>query len=82
MKEWFSGAPHSERLPSYSCMDIRITKSFRMFGLVSSAFLNVSNLRKAKNIITYEYNTDNNQSVKDGVNLPLLIPSLGISVRF
>ena len=79
---WSSGAPNSERLPSYSCMDLRITKTFDMFGLATSAFLDVSNVLMAKNIITYQYYIDNNQPTKEGVNLPPIIPSLGISVRF
>jgi outer membrane receptor for ferrienterochelin and colicin len=80
--EWFSGAPNSERLPFYSCMDIRLTKSFALFGLATSVFLDVSNLFKASNIITYQYYINNNTPVKDGVNLPPLIPSLGMSIRF
>lgn len=80
--DWISGAPNSERLPSYRCMDIRITKSFGLFGLATSAFLDVSNLLMAKNIITYHYYIENNQSAKDGVNLPPIIPSIGISARF
>ena len=79
---WSSGAPNSERLPSYRCMDVRMTKSFEMFGLATSAFLDVSNVLMAKNIITYQYYIDDNQPTKDGVNLPPLIPSIGISVRF
>jgi outer membrane receptor protein involved in Fe transport len=79
---WSSSAPNSERLPSYSCVDIRFTKSFDMFGLATSAFLDVSNLLMAKNIIMYQYYIDNNQPKKDGVNLPPIIPSVGISVRF
>lgn len=80
--EWISGAPNSERLPSYSCMDMRITKSFRMFGLVTSTFLDISNLLNAKNILAYQYYINNNKSVKDGVGLPPLIPSIGMSIQF
>jgi outer membrane receptor for ferrienterochelin and colicin len=81
--DWFSGAPNSERFPSYSCVDLRITKGFEMFGLAASVFLDVSNLLMTKNIITYQYYIDNNQPVKkNGGNLPSLIPSLGISIRF
>ena len=81
--DWFSGAPNSERFPSYSCIDLRITKGFEMFGLATSAFLDMSNLLMTKNIIAYQYYINNNQPVKDGgVNLPSLIPSLGISIRF
>jgi hypothetical protein len=80
--DWSSGAPNSERLPSYKCMDIRMTKSFVLFGLSTSVFLDVSNVLMANNIITYQYYIDNNQPVKNEVNLPPLIPSIGISVRF
>ncbi|RPI05004.1 MAG: TonB-dependent receptor [Ignavibacteriae bacterium] len=80
--DWFSGQPNSERLPSYSCLDLRITKSFEMFGLATSAFLDVSNLLMAKNIIAYRYHIENGQPVKNGINLPPLVPSMGMSVRF
>jgi len=53
-----------------------------MFGLVTSVFLETSNLLDAKNILAYQYYIKNNSPVKDGVGLPPLIPSLGISVRF
>ena len=80
--EWSSGPPNSDRLPSYSCMGMRITKSFKMFGLVTSTFLDISNLLDAKNILAYQYYINNNTPVKDGVGLPPLIPTIGISVRF
>jgi outer membrane receptor for ferrienterochelin and colicin len=80
--EWNSGAPNSERLPSYSCMDMRITKSFRLFGFVTSTFLDISNLLDAKNILAYRYYINNNNPVKDGEGLPPLIPSIGMSIQF
>jgi outer membrane receptor for ferrienterochelin and colicin len=80
--EWISGPPNSGRLPSYSCMDLRISKSFKMFGLVTSTFLDISNLFNTRNIIAYEYYINYNNAREDGVGLPPLIPSIGISVRF
>jgi hypothetical protein len=79
---WSSGAPNSERLPSYSCMDMRMTKDFALFGLETSVFLDVSNVLMSKNIISYQYYINYNAPAKDGVNLPPIIPSIGISVRF
>jgi hypothetical protein len=80
--EWISGAPNSDRMPPYRNMDLRITKSFELFGLTTSTFLDVSNLLNASNIVAYQYYIDNGKPTKDGENLPPLIPSLGISVRF
>jgi outer membrane receptor for ferrienterochelin and colicin len=80
--EWMAGAPNSERLPFYSRVDLRITKSFEMFGLAASAFLDVSNMFAAKNIFAYQYMFNNNQTTKKEINLPPLIPSLGIAIRF
>jgi outer membrane receptor for ferrienterochelin and colicin len=80
--EWISGAPNSERLPSYSCMDLRISKGFQMFGLATSLFLEASNLFDASNFIAYQYYFDYGNAIKEGEKLPPLVPSMGMSIRF
>ncbi|MCX6138228.1 MAG: hypothetical protein NTV54_12110, partial [Ignavibacteriales bacterium] len=52
---WIPGAPNSERLPSYSRMDVRVTRDFAIWGLTTSLFLDVSNVFNVKNLQSYRY---------------------------
>ena len=79
---WISGAPNSERLPSYSRTDFRVTKDFSLFGFSTSAFLDVSNMFNVKNLQSYRYSFDGNgRPLRKEQYLWPIIPSVGMSVR-
>lgn len=79
---WISGAPNSERLPSYSRTDFRATKNFSLFGFSTSVFLDVSNIFNVKNLQSYRYSFDGNgMPLRKDQYLWPIIPSIGMSVR-
>ena len=81
--EWQLGKPNSAYLPAYRRVDLRVSKDFGLFGLSSSAFLDISNIFDFTNVQSYEYRYDNqgNPQVEEQALWPIL-PTLGIAVRF
>jgi outer membrane receptor for ferrienterochelin and colicin len=81
--EWHAGSPNSAYITAYKRVDFRVTKSFGLFGLSSSAFLDVSNAFNFDNIQTYNYEFDNHGQPRiEEVKLWPILPTLGMTVRF
>jgi outer membrane receptor protein involved in Fe transport len=81
--EWHAGSPNSAYIKSYKRVDFRVTKIFEIFGLSSSAFLDVSNAFNFDNIQTYSYEFDNHGQPRiEEVKLWPILPTLGMTVRF
>jgi hypothetical protein len=81
--EWHAGSPNSDYIKAYKRVDFRVTKSFGLFGLSSSAFLDVSNAFNFDNIQTYSYGFDNHGQPRiEEVKLWPILPTLGMTVRF
>jgi len=81
--EWESGDPNSSHFPSYKRVDLRLSKNFELFGLSSSAFLDVSNIFNYKNIQAYQYTfSSNGQPLIKEVKLWPILPTFGIAVKF
>jgi outer membrane receptor protein involved in Fe transport len=81
--EWHAGNPNSAYIPAYKRIDFRISKNFKLFGLPTSAFLDISNAFNFNNIQTYSYKFDEHGQPKiSEVKLWPILPSLGITVRF
>jgi len=80
---WQLGKPNSVYLPAYRRVDVRLTKNFKLFGLVSSAFLDVSNIFDFTNVESYYYEFDS-QGDPERVTHTLMpiLPTLGMSVKF
>jgi hypothetical protein len=81
--EWHIGKPNSEYVPAYKRVDFRISDNFILFGLSSSAFIDVSNVFNFNNIQTYNYGFDDHgQPTITEVKLWPILPTLGMTVRF
>jgi outer membrane receptor for ferrienterochelin and colicin len=81
--EWIPGLPNSDHLPAYKRTDLRISKSFLLFGKSTSVFLDVSNLFNATNIQAYRYRFDNGGNpYREEIKLWPILPTLGISMKF
>ncbi len=80
--EWKRGNPNSAYMPAYKRVDLRLSKDFKLFGLASSIFLDVSNIFNYKNIQAYQYTLRNGQPVVKEVKLWPILPTFGLSVKF
>ncbi|HLE32707.1 MAG TPA: TonB-dependent receptor [Bacteroidota bacterium] len=81
--QWIRGTSNSGRIPPYIRTDLRISKGFEMFGLATSAFLDISNVFNTMNIQSFRYTRDGNGNpLKQEIELWPIIPSVGLSVRF
>ena len=80
--EWEPGKPNSAHLPAYKRVDLRISKDFNLFGFLSSAFIDVSNIFNYKNIQAYKYTFSNGQPVIKEITLWPILPTFGLSVKF
>jgi hypothetical protein len=70
-------------MPAYKRIDFRVSKDFILFGLSSSAFLDISNVFNFKNIQIYSYEFDDHGQPKiAAVKLWPLLPGLGMTIRF
>ncbi len=80
---WQLGSPNFAYLPAYKRVDVRVTKDFELFGLPSSAFLDVSNIFDFANVQAYYYGFDSQGQPKIVAEklLPIL-PTLGMTVKF
>ena len=81
--EWHIGNSNSAHMPAYKRIDFRVSKDFILFGLSSSAFLDISNVFNFKNIQIYSYEFDDHGQPKiAAVKLWPLLPGLGMTIRF
>jgi hypothetical protein len=81
--EWQLGKPNSAYLPEYKRVDLRVSNDFNLFGLSSSAFLDVSNLFDFTNVQAYVYQFDSQGNPKVvTIKLWPILPTLGMTVRF
>ena len=81
--EWKTGNPNSAHLPPYRRVDLRVSKTFGLFGLNSSIFLDINNVFNYKNIQAYQYTfSSNGQPLIKEVKLWPIIPTFGFSVKF
>ncbi|NLT51244.1 MAG: TonB-dependent receptor [Ignavibacteria bacterium] len=80
---WQDKETNSGRLPAYKRIDFKISKSFNMFGMLSSAYLDISNVANFKNVYGYEYEYDNYGLPEiEEVELWPIIPSIGFKINF
>jgi hypothetical protein len=81
--EWKIGNPNSAHMPAYKRVDIRIAKNLELFGLSTSAFIDISNIFNYKNIQAYQYSfSSSGQPVVKEVKLWPILPTFGLSVKF
>ncbi len=81
--EWQLGRPNSAYLPAYKRVDLRVSNDFDLFGLSSSAFLDISNLFDFTNVQAFAYQFDNQGNPKVvTIKLWPILPTLGMTVRF
>ena len=81
---WQSGKRHSENLPAYKRVDVRISKIFNFNKFNISAFLDVSNIFNFKNIQQYEYSSvpDIYEPKPEEILLWPILPTFGIRFEF
>ena len=81
--EWKEDNPNSAHMPAYKRVDLRISKNFELFGLSTSAFLDISNIFNYKNIQAYEYTFGGSGQprIKE-IKLWPILPTFGIGIKF
>jgi hypothetical protein len=80
---WIAQERNSANYPAYSRLDVRIDKSFTVFGLQAFAFIDVSNVLNQTNIYAYNYSfSDDGSPLRNAINLWPILPSFGLTVRF
>ena len=80
---WIVSKPNSATIPAYRRVDVRVSKDFMLFGLSSSAFLDVSNVFNFNNIQTYNYTFDSNgHPTIEEIKLWPILPTLGMTIKF
>jgi outer membrane receptor for ferrienterochelin and colicin len=80
---WDQADPNSAYLPPYKRIDFRTSKNFNLFGLSSSAFIDISNIFNYKNIQSYQYTfTGNGKPRIKEITLWPILPTLGLVIRF
>jgi hypothetical protein len=87
--EWYSWTPiggrrGNYRLPAYHRLDLGFEKRFRLWRADWAVYLQVVNVYAAKNVLWYDYYTDENGRIvrEPFVLLPVPIPSFGIRGGF
>ena len=81
---WQSGKRHSQNLPAYKRVDIRISKLFTFEKFNISAFLDISNIFNFKNIQQYEYSSvpDIYEPKPKEILLWPILPTFGVRFEF
>lgn len=81
---WQSGKRHSQNLPAYKRVDVRISKIFTFEKFNISAFLDVSNIFNFKNIQQYEYSSvpDIYEPKPEEILLWPILPTFGVRFEF
>ena len=79
-----AGRRGNYRLPAYHRLDIGLEKSFRLFRLDWSFYFQVMNVYARKNVLWYDYYTDEHGRLirTPQTILPIPIPSFGLRGRF
>ena len=79
-----SGRRGNYRLPPYHRLDVGVEKGFKLFGIGWTWYLQVINVYAQKNVLWYNYNTDENGRVvrEPFTILPIPIPSFGVRGGF
>ncbi|MCX6843127.1 MAG: TonB-dependent receptor [candidate division WOR-3 bacterium] len=79
-----SGRRGNYRLPPYHRLDVGVEKGFKLFGIGWTGYLQVINVYAQKNVLWYNYNTDENGRVvrEPFTILPIPIPSFGVRGGF
>jgi len=80
---WTEGEKNSAHLPTYSRVDIRLSKGFTVWSLPALLFLDVSNLFNNKNVVSirYRYNRNGNPYIEELELFPI-IPTIGFTLKF
>lgn len=81
--EWKSKETHSDYLPAYKRIDIRLGKDFNFFNSILNVFVDVSNVFNFNNIQSFEYKAPGftKPSAEEVLLWPIL-PSFGIRYKF
>ncbi|MEE9431717.1 MAG: TonB-dependent receptor [Melioribacteraceae bacterium] len=81
---WKSGNIHSNSLPAYKRLDIRISKLFVFDNFSISTFVDVSNVLNFKNIQQFEYSSipDFDKPKPEEILLWPILPTFGIRFQF
>lgn len=81
--EWKSEKTHSNYLPAYKRIDIRLSKDFAFSNSILNVFIDVSNVLNFKNIQSYEYKTPGfSKPTPEEVLLWPILPSFGVRYNF
>ena len=81
--EWKSGKIHSEYLPAYKRIDVRISKDFIYSNSSLNLFVDISNVFNFKNVQYYDYKAPGfSKPVAEEILLWPILPSLGIRYKF
>lgn len=81
---WQTGKKHSENLPAYKRIDVRISKLFHFSKFNIAAFIDVSNIFNFKNIQQYEYSSipDIYKPEPEEILLWPILPTFGVRFEF
>ena len=80
---FFNGARDAFRFPVYHRLDAGMTKTWKKKWGEISAFLDVTNLYNAKNVLLYYWEVgDNGLPVEHSVGMIPILPTVGVKVRF
>jgi hypothetical protein len=83
--EWslINGARDAFRYPVYHRLDAGVTKTWKKRWGEVSAFLDVTNLYNAKNVLLYYWEVgDDGLPVRHSVGMIPILPTIGVKVRF
>lgn len=74
------GAANSARLPYYSRLDVRASRTWTLAGAEIGGYLEVLNALYRRNVLDISYNTD--YTAEDKIYQLPIIPFIGLSMRF
>jgi hypothetical protein len=80
---FINGPRDAFRYPVYHRLDAGVTKTWKKKWGEISAFLDVTNLYNAKNVLLYYWNVDDNGlPVRHQISMIPILPTIGVKVRF
>jgi len=81
--EFMEGSRDAFRYPAYHRLDASLTKTWKLKWGELSAFLDVTNVYNAKNVLLYYWEPgDNGLPVRKSVGMIPILPTIGVSLKF